>query len=59
MPILEPKQVVTLVKMVQGRLEGPEGRLGCESETRQRHPEQGKVKVQVREELHARCFTAA
>ena len=60
MPILEPRQVVTLVKMVQERLEGPERRLGCESGTCQWHPEQGKVEVQVRrEELHSRCLVVS
>lgn len=45
--------------MVQKRLEGPK-RLGYESGTHQRHPEQGKVKVQVRrEKLHSGYVVAS
>lgn len=49
----------TLVKMVQEKLKGPERRLDYESGTHQRHPEQGKVNMQVRrEKLHSRCAVA-
>lgn len=50
----------TFVKMVQERLEGPEGRLGHESRAHQRRLTQGKVNVQVRrEKLRSRCAVAS